>query len=387
MDNGTIRIPPDSTGKMLDTGSASVDGNTVLRQRVQLAGTGALDVATITNTTPDDDAPALVVRIVGGSGGVQNLTQVLTAGGNGGGLAITNADITALEAGTVESLAGHTTSELTNDSLATAAQGSLADSAVQPAALTAYAPKATSATVANGTYTVGKGTAVDGTITVSNGIITGITQASNTGGGGGAYTTDTYSMQFDGTNYLTVDAWPTLTPVTAFTIEFWYKSSTGGNGMVTNVQPWSAGWGFFDVSGAYGFWLTNGSGNVSTSGTVSDGNWHHIALTWDLTSYTLWMDGTQMAVVTSSVANGVSTGPLTMGYTSTWGYTSAIINEFRISQVCRYASSFTPATIIGNDGATLCYLQFEEGTGDTVADTSANGRTGNVTGTPIWVTN
>jgi hypothetical protein len=90
MANSTIQIPPDSTGKLLDTEQLNVAGNDIQRQRVQLAGQIADAIASVKNTDPDGTEFALLVRIVGGSATVSNLTEVLTAGNDAGARQIKN---------------------------------------------------------------------------------------------------------------------------------------------------------------------------------------------------------------------------------------------------------------------------------------------------------
>ncbi len=50
MADGVTQVPPDSTGDKIDTETLTVGANTVSRQRVQLAGASALDLATVDAT-------------------------------------------------------------------------------------------------------------------------------------------------------------------------------------------------------------------------------------------------------------------------------------------------------------------------------------------------
>lgn len=62
MSDSVIQIPPDSTGKKLDTEQLDVSGNTVQRQRVQLAGTNASQIASILTTQPGSSTAGLTIR-------------------------------------------------------------------------------------------------------------------------------------------------------------------------------------------------------------------------------------------------------------------------------------------------------------------------------------
>ncbi len=50
MSNGIVRLPPDSTGKMIDAEELTVGANTVERQRMQIAGAAAADIAPVSAT-------------------------------------------------------------------------------------------------------------------------------------------------------------------------------------------------------------------------------------------------------------------------------------------------------------------------------------------------
>lgn len=65
MASSFIQVPPDSTGKKLDTNELVVGANTVNRQRVQIGGVADTDLVPVTNTIPAADAPGLVTRIAG----------------------------------------------------------------------------------------------------------------------------------------------------------------------------------------------------------------------------------------------------------------------------------------------------------------------------------
>ena len=88
------------------------------------------------------------------------------------------------------------------------------------------------------------------------------------------------------------------------------------------------------------------NGTVSAAGTVAADVWYHIAMTFDSVAgaYYFYKDGTLYGTVSTaseiaaSVWGRVGAGPISTGGTS--GY----IDEFRLSNVCRYPSGtpFTP---------------------------------------------
>lgn len=57
-----IRVPVDGVGKRVDTEELTVSGSVVQRERDQVAGAGALEIARVLNTDPTGTDYALVVR-------------------------------------------------------------------------------------------------------------------------------------------------------------------------------------------------------------------------------------------------------------------------------------------------------------------------------------
>lgn len=65
MANGIVQVPPDSTGKIIDTSELTVGSNTVERQRINLADpTTAAAIAAILNADPSSSDYGLAVRPV-----------------------------------------------------------------------------------------------------------------------------------------------------------------------------------------------------------------------------------------------------------------------------------------------------------------------------------
>lgn len=73
MSNSIIQLPTDGVGKKLDTEQLTVGANTVQRERDQIAGVGADDIAVVTDTDPTPGTDhGLVVKILGPVNPVSN---------------------------------------------------------------------------------------------------------------------------------------------------------------------------------------------------------------------------------------------------------------------------------------------------------------------------
>jgi hypothetical protein len=87
--------------------------------------------------------------------------------------------------------------------------------------------------------------------------------------------------------------------------------------------------------------------NVTSSATISDGNWHHLAFVRNGSTVTMYVDGTSVGSDTITSAQNY-TGLLHIGKLIVSGsptqYFNGWIDEIRLSTVARYTANFTPKT-------------------------------------------
>lgn len=217
-----------------------------------------------------------------------------------------------------------------------------------------------------------------------------------------------------------------------FTIEFFMRAPVGANGSgscSTGNSTWIAGNTIIDRDvfgggdyGDYGISLFGDSGviafGVSRGGSgqtlcgstnVADNNWHHIAVTRNSSSgqLRLFVDGVPDGTATGptgdvSYRNGRSTGfpndPfLVIGAEkhdagASFPSYSGWIDELRISNNIRYSAAFTPPSApFSPDANTVGLYHFNEGTGNTVGDSSGTDshgvrRFGGSPAGPVWST-
>src|SRR5574339_601253 len=92
----SIQVPPDSTGKKVDTVTLSDAGSEVHRQKVVLTGgSGTAEVVVVTDTTPGASAMGLVVRPIGNIAISGTATIAGTVGISGFPSSLTTGTITA----------------------------------------------------------------------------------------------------------------------------------------------------------------------------------------------------------------------------------------------------------------------------------------------------
>lgn len=165
--------------------------------------------------------------------------------------------------------------------------------------------------------------------------------------------TTSSAMYFDGTgDYLQFDN-TGLHDLTneIFTIEGWfYWSSLTGEQTLLEKFTGGTGPGYtlykLNSSNAIGFY-SGATGTFSNSiGTVTSGQWHHVAITRDAAGTTRgFLDGSLNASGTYNVGNNGSTGLILGSRNGTANYFNGYMQDVRVTKgLARYTSAFTPPT-------------------------------------------
>jgi len=217
----------------------------------------------------------------------------------------------------------------------------------------------------------------------------------------------TYSLSFDGVDDYATTTDPSSTLFTngaSHTLELWYKTSTTHSEEVEIIGNYDRSASGGDTDGITSLYLANtgkvlfravGADQITSTTTISDGKWHHIACVYDLDNMKnyLFIDGAKEAegAISSPTNFGnannefhVSGGfsRLSAGVTR---YNAGIVNVVRVSDVPRYTASFTPALSFSSDNNTKALWNMSEGSGTAVADASGNGYYLAISGAS-WVT-
>jgi len=219
------------------------------------------------------------------------------------------------------------------------------------------------------------------------------------------------SLDFDGTDDIVtlVD----LPLVSEFTIEAWVKRTVASAGFETflgdAVSDYSVASSALYVDGnevdcpaapadefAYLDKPAAGPFSIQCSGvTAVVGNWVHVAVSRDITgSRRFFVNGVLVNSQGGTSAPENSSGILRFGRPGDFlsEYWTGLIAEVRISNIALYTADFTPPSGPMSAGAnTVGLWLMDEGSGQTVADASGNGRNG-VLGTssgaessdPLW---
>jgi len=175
-----------------------------------------------------------------------------------------------------------------------------------------------------------------------------------------------------------------------YTIEFWVYWRGGSNfqrvfDFGTTGDPFTSPWIWFspDVGGNLVRFAisTNGLGTPQTldaSMAFPQNTWTHVALVQTGTTLTMYINGTSVTSYNAITIHPSDLGSTTenwLGQSQFGGdpHFNGKIEEFRISNIARYTTNFTPpATEFTLDANTVALYHFNEGSGQTTADATGN---------------
>lgn len=186
------------------------------------------------------------------------------------------------------------------------------------------------------------------------------------------------SALFDGTgDYLSFDA-NVLNdlPGNDYTMEMWARFSDTGTFRTLLANQGTNGAVFLqrDNSNKISLFYIGDTATLSTTSTISINTWYHIALVVDSGTQKLFLNGTLEASRTETTyTSTTSQGMLGRRQTVTSRDMNGYIDEFRISNVARYTSSFTvPTEPFVNDYATVVLAHMNGTDGSSVFSDDVN---------------
>lgn len=188
------------------------------------------------------------------------------------------------------------------------------------------------------------------------------------------------ALNFDGTNDYIQTTYPGILGNAPRTVEAWIKlpTTTSGENLVTTWGSDNVSGGRFtvrlnNVSGLYKLRIENKGGGINGNITLSDGNWHHIAVTYDnslsTNKYKLYVDGNlDVQGDISTTTNTVALTNMIIGRrinSSFGGFFNGSIDEVRV-----WDKALTLAEIQANKNYEFCtpptnlkaYFKLNEGT-------------------------
>jgi hypothetical protein len=207
------------------------------------------------------------------------------------------------------------------------------------------------------------------------------------------------ALNFNGTSCQTVSIphQPALNPY-PLTVMTWFMVPTNSNGgalINKYVSSSRSGYQIF-LAGTLRAWYFRDINNnvfnngVMDAGPVNDGLWHHAALAVDASGGRLYLDGVQKSTVAWSGTPGATTTtqPLSFGI-----YPGDSCFTGQMDEVSIWNTAFSTAQIqaamnhpfAGTEPGLVGYWRLDEDSGTTTADSSGQGNTGTLNGSPTWI--
>jgi len=173
------------------------------------------------------------------------------------------------------------------------------------------------------------------------------------------------SFYGENAGYLTVNG-SSIDFTSSWTIEFWvyYDASDVGAGIVSAINAGSGVDGIYMLNASDFYITVNGSSwgmSFQADSHLTRYSWHHIAVTWDSSTYTVWIDGVSRSTLSSTSAVSFSSQTIGVGATSSGtSQFGGYISDYNITTgSAKYTSAFTPPTSpVGNTNADL-YLPMD----------------------------
>jgi hypothetical protein len=219
---------------------------------------------------------------------------------------------------------------------------------------------------------------------------------------------DNTGLNFDGANdYIALNSSYGVTGITEVTVEAWIKTTKTTDQIIVSYDR-SDYWrfGVSSTGGATGqvTWsLGTDAGilDMSSSGTVNDGLWHHVVGVYDNGNATIFIDGIQDG--TASLGSSIGTGLVRFGFVGTGSETSSFngaqtvsrfegdMDELRIWSVARTQLEIQASMnkcLDGQVDGLFAYYSFQDATGTTLTDifSTQNGTLFNMNNAD-WVSN
>ncbi|MBK8797554.1 MAG: LamG domain-containing protein [Anaerolineales bacterium] len=154
------------------------------------------------------------------------------------------------------------------------------------------------------------------------------------------------------------------------------------------------GWSLELDAGRPILWLSTNVGwqGVFYPAALPAAQWTHLAAVYDNGAVRLFVNGVSSTPATVGATLRIAAGGLRIGGVPGYSYLGGAVDDVRISASVRYTANFAPPAILpAPDANTLAQWAFNEGSGQSVADASPNGRTGTLgastaTGAddPVW---
>ena len=153
------------------------------------------------------------------------------------------------------------------------------------------------------------------------------------------------------------------------TVEAWVKTNTTTTGTIVNYGNQSSNQRFgLLVLGSGELYVVGEFNDYNAGGTLNDNNWHHVAVSFNGSTLTTYINGVNVGSTTTTYATTGSLLGIGASYrTSSWGeHLNGNIDEVRIWNTARSQSEIQDkmnCELMGNETGLVSYYKFNQGNG------------------------
>ncbi len=194
-----------------------------------------------------------------------------------------------------------------------------------------------------------------------------------------------HALRFDGVNdfaRVAEGAATDLSGAAQWTIEAWVQPASFTNlGFPTIYSEghWRASLGFNNPDGRLDSWVNNAA-ELNSTAAVTRHRWTHVAVSFDGTQRTLWIDGQPVGTAATAVPGADGTGAAigAVADLDTRSFFQGTMDEVRLWKTARTAQEMAAAMageVSPLDPALAAWWTMEEGAGSTLTDVSPGGST------------
>jgi hypothetical protein len=197
------------------------------------------------------------------------------------------------------------------------------------------------------------------------------------------------ALEFDGTNDHVIIPDNSLQNITnSFTIEFWFKSNNTTQSQTyvigEPVNIWAILYEYVDDTiEFYSAGFTGSDPRPGTGMQISDQTWHHVAYTYDGSTWSGYLDGVQQFSVSRTFSLQTSTNGVYIGSANgSLAFVQHTMDELRIWNLARTASQIQDnmnRKLTGSETGLVGYYRFDSTSGTTLYDSSGNNIHGSLT--------
>ena len=165
------------------------------------------------------------------------------------------------------------------------------------------------------------------------------------------------SGYFDGSGDTLTTSTSQIIPTGSFTVECWAYVTGASSNQKFVSQGSSGAAGRFSLGIEGGNWFTQLGGNLVQTGTPVKNQWNYVAVTYNGSTITLYVNGTSIGTVANTTSAQNTT--LTIGQDWNSYITTGYISDVRISNTVRTITS--PTAPYSSDGSTSLLLSMTNG--------------------------